>query len=351
MRELLNQLCTLNGVSGDEEHVRDFILDEIRSYADTVRVDVLGNLIVTKKGKASAPSHLMLCAHMDEVGIIVTHITDEGYLKFDFVGGVDRRVVIGKSVSLGDNHTMGVIGIKAYHLVSRDEEKKIPKTSTFYIDIGADSREEAEEKVTLGTYGTFVTECETMGDGLFKAKAIDDRLGCAIMMELLKEELPMDVTFAFTAQEEVGTRGAFAAAFSVKPEIALVLETTTAADLPAVPDQQKVCKVGNGPVISYMDGSTIYNRPLYERLRTIAERETIPWQTKEYLSGGNDSRAIQRTRDGVRVCVISAPIRYLHAPASVGSWSDFEYCLSLTRFFIADVAESLEEMRDKHGNF
>lgn len=349
MKKQLNQLCMLNGVSGDEERVRDFILEEIRPYVDSVRVDALGSLIVTKRGKKSAPNHLMLCAHMDEVGIIVTSITDEGYLKFDFVGGVDRRVAIGKPVSLGDDHVQGVIGLKAYHLVSREDEKKIPKTTAFYIDIGADTREEAEAKVPLGTYGTFVTQCEDMGDGLFKAKAIDDRLGCAIMIALLKEELPMDVTFAFTAQEEVGTRGAFGVAFSVTPEIALVLETTTAADLPAIPNHKKVCKVGNGPVISYMDGSTIYNRPLYEKLRTIAEENNIPWQTKEYVAGGNDSRAIQRTKDGIRVCVISAAIRYLHAPASVGSWADFEHCLSLTRYFIADIAENLSETRDENG--
>ncbi len=339
MREYLDQLCRIPGVSGDEERVCDYIQCQLAPYADEMRVDALGNLIVTKKGKKSAKNHLLLCAHMDEVGVIVTAITDEGYLKFDFVGGVDRRVTIGKPVLMGDNQIPGVIGLKAYHLVSREEEKNIPKTESFYIDIGAKNKEEAENLVALGCYGVFDTNPEDFGDGLYKARAIDDRLGCAIMMELIKEDLPMDVTFAFTAQEEVGTRGAFGAAFSVKPQVALVLETTTAADLPSVENKQKVCKLGGGAVISYMDGATIYDRGLYDMLRNLADENQIPWQTKEYLAGGNDARTIQRSREGVRVAAVSAPIRYLHAPASVGSFQDFQDCLSLARHFIAHVAK------------
>ena len=144
-------------------------------------------------------------------------------------------------------------------------------------------------------------------NAMLKAKAIDDRIGCAIMLSLLKEELPMDVTFAFTAQEEVGTRGAFAAAFSVKPDIALVLETTTAADLPGVEDHRKVCAPGKGPVISYMDGATIYDRGLFRTLTRLAEEHDVPWQTKEYIAGGNDARTIQRSRAGVRVAALLPP--------------------------------------------
>lgn len=159
----------------------------------------------------------MLAAHMDEVGVIITRITDDGFLKFDFVGGVDRRVAIGKPVVIGHNKVPGVIGLKAVHLVSREERKKAPKTESLYIDIGAKDKESAEKLVELGDYGAFVCQPEEFGDGLFKARAIDDRVGCAIMLKLLEEDLPLDVTFAFTAQEEVGTRGAFGAAFSVTP--------------------------------------------------------------------------------------------------------------------------------------
>lgn len=338
MRELLKELCELNGVSGDEGAVRDFIRAQAQPYADSIRTDALGNLIVFKKGKKATGNRLLLAAHMDEVGLIVTRATEDGFLRFDFVGGVDRRVALGKPVVLGPQKIPGVIGMKAIHMLSKEDMKKVPKTESLYIDIGASSREEAEEMAEPGTYGAFVCEGEPLGNGFFKAKAIDDRVGCAIMLKLLQEELPLDVTFAFTAQEEVGTRGAFAAAFSVTPEVALVLETTTAADSPAVEEHRKVCAPGKGPVISYMDGSTIYDRGLFEDLRRLAEDNHIPWQTKEYLAGGNDARTIQRTKAGVRVAAMSAAVRYLHAPASVGSTADFENMLKLTRLFLADQA-------------
>ena len=341
MLEQLKTLCALNGVSGDEGAVRDYIRREAEPYADSIRTDAMGNLIVHKKGKKSTGNKLLLAAHMDEVGVIVTGITEQGFLRFDFVGGVDRRVALGKPVVLGDARVPGIIGLKAIHLVSRDEMKKVPKTDSLYIDIGAKDKEAAEQLVELGTYGSFVTDPEVFGGGMFKAKAIDDRVGCAIMLALLKEELPLDVTFAFTAQEEVGTRGAFAAAFSITPEVALVLETTTAADLPDVSGAQRVCAPGKGPVISYMDGATIYDRGLFEALRGLAETNGIPWQTKEYIAGGNDARTIQRTKSGVRVAAMSAAVRYLHAPASVANLQDFEDMLRLTRLFLAYVAEQL----------
>ena len=280
MLELLKELCRLNGVSGAEDPVRNFIQTQAQPYADSLRSDALGNLIVFKRGKKSTGNKLLLAAHMDEVGVIVTRITEEGFLKFDFVGGVDRRVAIGKPVVLGENEIPGLIGLKAIHLVSREEEEKVPKTDALYIDIGAKDREEAEKLVPPGTYGSFVGPPQEFGQGFLKAKAIDDRIGCAIMLELLKEDLPLDVTFAFTAQEEVGTRGAFGTAFSVSPEVALVLETTTAADLPGVEGARRVCAPGKGPVISYMDGATIYDRDLFENLRRLAEEHGIPWQTK-----------------------------------------------------------------------
>lgn len=341
MLELLKQLCRLDGVSGAEDRVRAFIRAQAEPWADSIRTDALGNLIVFKKGKKNTKSKLLLAAHMDEVGVIVTRITDEGFLKFDFVGGVDRRVAIGKPVRLGPEGVPGVIGLKAIHLVDREEEKKIPKTESLYLDVGAKDRESAEKLVSPGTYGSFLGEPEELGSGLLKAKAIDDRVGCAVMLSLLREDLPLDVTFAFTAQEEVGTRGAFGAAFSVKPEIALVLETTTAADLPGVEGAKRVCAVGKGPVISYMDGGAIYDRPLFEALRGLAEENHIPWQTKEYIAGGNDARTIQRSRAGVRVAALSAAVRYLHAPASVGSVEDFENLLRLTRLFLAEMAEQI----------
>ena len=340
MLNALKELCLLSGVSGNEDEVRRYLIDKIMPHADRFHVDPIGSLIVFKKGKKSTGNKLMLAAHMDEVGVIVTHITDDGFLKFDFVGGVDRRVAIGKPVVIGQNKIPGVIGLKAVHLTAKEERKKVPGTDSLYIDIGVRDKASAEKLVEPGDTGTFVCEPEEFGGGLFKARAIDDRIGCAVMLKLLEEELPLDVTFAFTAQEEVGTRGAFGAAFSVTPEIALVLETTTAADLPGVEGCRRVCAPGKGPVISYMDGGTIYDRALYGTLRRLAEDNHIPWQTKEYISGGNDARTIQRSRSGVRVAALSAAVRYLHAPASVGSTADFDNLLKLTRLFLEEIADS-----------
>lgn len=338
----IKTLCALPGVSGFEDGVRDYILQQAKPYVDEVTVDTMGNLILFKKGAKPTGNKLMLCAHMDEVGLMVTSITDEGYLKFDFVGGVDRRVAIGKRVLVGEKGIPGVIGIKAYHLVSREEEKTVPKTESLYIDIGAKDKETAQEQVSLGDYAMFESDWVTFGDGLVKAKALDDRVGCAVMLALLKEELPMDVTFAFTVQEEVGTRGAFGAAFRVTPEIALVLETTTAADIPSSAEHQQVCAPGKGPVVPFMDGGTIYDRGLFEQLRKLAQDNGIPWQTKHYVAGGTDARAVQRTKAGVRVAGMAAAVRYLHAPSSVGCIRDFEDMLRLTRLFVAQLAREGE---------
>lgn len=338
MLSLIKELCAQNGVSSFEEGVRAYLKEKAAFFATELRVDALGNLIVFKKGKKSTGNKLMLCAHMDEVGLIIQHITEDGYLKFLCVGGIDRRVLIGKSVFLGNCRIPGVIGLKAYHLVSREEEKKIPKLEDLYIDIGAKSREEAEQLVSIGDFAAFSDECVEFGNGFLKAKAIDDRVGCAILLKLMEQDLPMDCTFVFTVQEEVGTRGAFGAAFSVTPEIALIFEGTTAADSPSQPDHKKVCWPGKGPVLSLMDGGTIYDRTLFELLRTQAETHKIPWQVKHYLSGGTDAKAIQRTKAGVRVAGISAAVRYLHSPSSVAAIADFTHMLALGRYFIDAIA-------------
>jgi endoglucanase len=340
MIETLKTLCALSGVSSFEDPVREYLMEQARPYADQLRVDALGNLIVFKKGAKATGNKLMLCAHMDEVGLIIRQITEDGYLKFAPVGGIDRRVLLGKRVFVGWDRVPGVIGLKAIHLTSAEERGKVPRLEEFYLDIGALSREEAEGLVHLGDFAVFDPECLEYGDGMFKAKAIDDRVGCAVLLKLIQRELPMDCTFVFTVQEEVGTRGAFGAAFSVTPEIALVLETTTAADLPGIKGQRRVCAPGQGPVISLMDGGTIYDKELFRLLCHTADRIGVPWQVKHYIAGGNDARTVQRTKTGVRVAGLSAAVRYLHAPTSVGSIRDFEQMLALTAAFVDAVAGS-----------
>lgn len=339
MIERLKQLCSLSGVSSFEDAVRDYLLQQAAPHVDATRVDAMGNLILLKKGTKPTGNKLMLCAHMDEVGLMVRSITEDGYLKFVCVGGIDRRVLLGKQVRIGEKAVPGVIGLKAIHMTTAEERKKVPKLEDYYIDIGADSREEAETLVELGDPCVFVSDCVEFGDGFLKAKALDDRVGCAVLLELLRRELPMDVTFVFTVQEEVGTRGAFGAAFSVTPEIALVVEGTTAADAPTQDPQAQICWPGKGPVLSWMDGGTIYDRPLFETLRRLATEHQIPWQLKHGVVGSTDTKAIQRMKSGVRVAGLSAPVRYVHAPSSAVKIRDVEQVLELLWLFVQAVAQ------------
>ncbi len=339
LQEQLQVLCSLSGVSSREEAVRDYILSQAAPYADSCLVDTLGSLIVFKRGKKPTGNKLLLDAHMDEVGLMVREITEDGYLRFDCVGGIDRRVLPSKRVFVGENRIPGIIGMKPIHLTEGEERKKLPPLKEFYIDIGAESRESATALVEPGDVAVFSQETILFGNGMLKAKALDDRVGCAVMLTLIRETLPMDCTFVFSVQEEVGCRGAFGAAFSVAPEIALVLEGTTAADLPGVKPARRVCRCGGGAVVPFMDGGSIGDKGLYTLATRLAEENDIPWQTKEYISGGTDARSIQRTKQGARVLGISAPVRYLHSPSSVVKLSDVEAVLNLTRLMIGALAE------------
>jgi len=332
--QLTKALCALDGVSSYEDEVRDYIRKQLTPYAGEIGTDAVGNLLVFKKGRSRPKRPLMLCAHMDEVGLMVKSITEEGYLKFSFVGGIDRRVVIGKPVRVGPKKLPGVIGIKAYHLVSKEEEEKVPKVEELYIDIGAADKAAAEKLVSPGDVCAFAGEVVSFGQGFLKAKALDDRIGCAVLTALAMEALPEDVWFVFTAQEEVGARGAFGAAFGLKPELAIIVEGTTAADIPGVDAHRTVCAPGGGPVLPFMDGGTIYDRGVFEALVRTAEENGIPWQTKQFISGGTDASAVQRSRDGVRVGAVSAAVRYIHSPSSVAAEKDIEAMLALLKAYL-----------------
>lgn len=334
----LEELCLLCGASGNENAIRDYIYKKAQPYADSITVDPLGSLIVEKHGKNTPAKKLMISAHMDEVGMIVTYINDDGTIQIAPVGGVDADVVIGRPVIAGDNIN-GVIGAKPIHLLDSEQRKKWPKFSELYLDIGAENKKDAEKLIELGTYVHFLPSFTKMGSSKIRSKAIDDRIGCAIMLELLKEELPYDVTFAFLVQEEVGLRGAKAAAYSVNPDIAIVLEATTAADISGAVGDARVCSLGNGPVVSFMDRSTIYDRELYKLAFSAADELRIPCQTKTRIAGGNDSGAIHTSRGGVRTVAISAPCRYLHSPSCVADINDIENCLKLTRAMIEKAVQ------------
>ena len=339
MLDTMETLCCLDGVSGREDEVREYILERVMPFADEIRTDAMGNLMVFKKGAAKPKQRVMLAAHMDEVGLIITEITEDGYLRFDAVGGIDRRVLIGKRVFVGSVRTLGVIGSKAIHLTTAEQRKTLPKLSDMYIDIGAKDKAEAETLVQLGDTAAFDDSVIRFGDGFIKAKAIDDRVGCASMLELIESQLPCDCWFAFTVQEEVGCRGASVAARSIQPDVALILEGTTAADIPGVSGADRVCQLGKGVVIPYMDKGTIYDRELYGMLCRLAEENGISWQTKSRVAGGTDASAIQRSGAGVRVAAVSVAVRNIHSPASIVKAEECEAQLKLASLFLKEFAE------------
>lgn len=335
MIELLKTMCALPGASGCEDAVRAFVLERAKPFADEIKTDSIGNVMIFRKGRKALDRPVVVCAHMDEVGVIVKKITEDGMLKFGFVGGVDPRVAIGRAVRFGD--VQGVIGIKAVHLTTASERRTMPKTKELYIDIGAESRAAAQAKVQLGDYGVFDSAVVPFGDGLLKAKAIDDRVGCAALLKLLEDELPVDTWFCFTVQEETGLRGAATMAYALDPGFALVLEGTTAADLAEVTDGKAVCRVRGGVVLPIMDGATIYDAGLFELLRDACIKRGIPWQTKTRVSGGTDAGRIHKSRAGVRVCAAAAPVRYIHSPSSVAAISDCEAVLQAARAFLEEL--------------
>ncbi len=336
MLNTLKKLCLLNGVTSGEDTVREFIIGQIRPYIDEIRVDDLGNLIAFKKGKKRTP-RLMLAAHMDEVGFIVEKIEEGGYIRFLPIGGIDPRVCLGHKVLIGPKQIPGIIGLKAVHLVKTEERSQVPQFPQMYIDIGAEDKAEASKLVGIGDLITFGSEYYEFGDGMIKAKALDDRIGCAILIDLIKEELPIDVTFVFSAMEETGG-GVRAAAYSVAPDIALIFEATGSCDLSNVQGQKKGSIIGGGPVVYNREHKAIYDKKLFDELLELAKENGIPCQTKRMNSGGTDASKIQASRGGVRVAAIAPPIRYSHAASSVVKRTDIVNCEKLGRLFIEAVA-------------
>ncbi len=335
---MLKDLCLINGTSGDEGRVRDYIITQIKDYCE-YRVDNMGSIIAFKKGKKTPAKKISINAHMDEVGFIVTGITDDGYLRFTSVGGIDSRVCLDRIVSVGKNSVTGVIGDKAFHLLSSDEKDNCPGFDDLLIDIGATSKDEAEKYVSLGDFAYFESDYAELGNGYIKAKALDDRIGCMLMIELIQSELEYDTTFCFNVQEEVGLRGSKCTAFAVDADIAIVLESTTAADLDGVSGADRVCALGDGPVISFMDNRTIYDRELFELGFAVAKQNGIPVQTKTAVAGGNDAGAIQTSGDGVRVMAISLPTRYIHSGASVVKSSDIDETRRLLKKLLPKLSD------------
>lgn len=339
MLETLKTLCLINGTSGREEKVRDYILSRISDKAE-ITVDNMGNIIAFVRGRKEAKNKVMISAHMDEVGFIIRGITDDGFLKFTTVGGIDEKVIYARDLAVGEKEIPGVVCVRPIHLLEGDEKEKCPKTKDMTIDIGAENKEEAEKYVQVGDSAYFFSDYIEFGDGLIKSKAIDDRFGCAAMIKMIEDGVEYDTYFTFVTQEEIGLRGATAAAFTVAPDYAIVLESTTASDINDTDDINSVCKLGEGAVVSFMDRATLYDRDLFRFSKKVADENNIKWQTKTMVAGGNDAGAIHKSRRGVKTLAVSIPCRYIHSASSVAKKSDLQAVYDLTKKLSQEFANA-----------
>lgn len=337
MLNTIKELSLLCGTSGRENKIRDYIISKIEGKCE-YHTDVLGNITVFKKGRKTASHKVMLDAHMDEVGVIVTYITGDGMLKFSAVGEIDTKVLLARKI-IFENGTVGVVGIKPIHLSKGDEKTKIPDADSLYIDIGASSKEEAEKKVKIGETGVFISDFKEFGDNKIKGKALDDRVGCAILLDMIGSDLEYDAYFSFSVQEEIGLRGAAASAYSIDPEYAVVLETTTAADITDVPEHKKVCRLGEGAAVSFMDRSTLYSKELFDTAFRIAEEKGIKIQPKTVIAGGNNAGSIHKSRAGIKTITVNTPCRYLHSPSCVCDKNDIESARRLAEALLEEFAK------------
>ncbi len=319
---LLKTLTESSGLSGNEKEVRDIIISEIKDYCD-VKIDRLGNIIAYKEGRPNS-KRIMVTAHMDEVGLLVKEIDSSGLLKFLPVGGIDKRVLVSKTVLVGEDKIPGVIGAKPIHLQKRDEWSDALAIKDLYIDIGAKDKKDAEEYVNIGDYVTFESKYTEFGDKLVKAKALDNRVGCAILIDLIKSSENVSFYAVFTVMEELGLVGAGPAAYEVNPDISIILEGTLCYDIPKLESHLVPTYLGKGPAISLVDRTTLYDHKLRDRVVEIAEKNKIPYQYRKTAMGGNDSGSIQTSRDGSLTTTISVPCRNIHSPVSIMSMDDFE---------------------------
>ena len=335
---ILNKLSEARGVSGNEVEVRRIIRREAKKHADEITMDALGNLIAVRHGTSDLP-RLMVAAHMDEVGLMVSSIEKNGLLRFRKVGGIDDRVLPSATVRVGKDGVPGVIGAKPVHVQKPGERKKIITFDNMFIDIGAESKEQAEKSVELGDYATFDTQFSKMGDDRVKGKAFDDRAGCAQLLDLLAADHQVPLYAAFTVQEEIGLRGARVAAYRIDPDLALVLEGTTCADVPGAVEHGYSTTLGEGPALGLMDRTSIAHPGMLRELIRLAGEEDIPYQFRRSLAGGNDAGPIHLTRSGVPAATVSTPCRYIHSPVSMMKQSDYDDGLRLLKAFLHSIEE------------
>ncbi|HAF07767.1 MAG: Peptidase M42 family protein [candidate division TA06 bacterium 32_111] len=326
---ILKNLSEGFGPSGNESEVRDFIIETIKDHVDSLKIDRMGNIIAYKKGKSKKSKKVLLGAHMDEVGFMIKSIEESGILKFLPAGGIDKRVVIGKNVLIGKDKVKGVICYKPVHL-QRKDYNNIPDFNSLVIDIGSTEKKDAEKYVSVGDYAVFDTKFEKRGN-IIKGKSFDDRLGCAAIIEILKERYENDIYGVFFVQEEVGLRGSKASVFNIPSDYAIVLEGTSAADMPHSKDEPDYPKMGEGVVLTISDRSLFVDKELFRETVSCAKENRIKYQFKQPMVGGTDGGEIHKSREGVKTIVFAVPSRYIHSPVSFADLRDYRSMIDLTK--------------------
>jgi len=341
--ELLKKLCETPGVSGYEERIQKVVREEFEKITDEIKVDKLGNIIGIKKAtkitSGILPKKVMLAAHMDEIGFMVSFIDKDGFLRFAPVGGFDPRTLIAQRVVVhGDKDIGGVIGSKPLHILDEEERKKPTKIKDLFIDVGM-KKEEAEKIIEAGNFVTLDRNFKEINDKIVTAKAFDDRVGVYVMIESLKrvKDCQVDIYAVATVQEEVGLRGAIVSSFSIEPDVGIALDVTIASDLPGTKEEEMVSLLGGGTAISLMDSYTISNKKLVDFLRKIAEENKIKCQTDILLGGGTDAGAMQRSKSGVPACTVSIPTRYVHSVVEMCHKEDIENSILLVSKFLENA--------------
>ena len=331
--ELMRELSLAPGVSGSEEEIANIITRELEGVADKIEKDSMGNLIATKKGEKKAPT-VMLAAHMDEIGLMVRYIDDDGFIKFSNIGGINDQMLMNQTVtvhsSVGDA-IVGVIGSKPPHVTKPEERNKVVKADDMFIDIGAKDKEDAEKMVRIGDKMTFNSLFVEYPNNLIMGKALDNRVGCYVMMEVLKRvDTRATVYGVGTVQEEVGLKGAKTSAFKLNPDLAIALDVTLSGDHPGIKPEE--APVGKGPAIILADASgrgILTQQSVKDMLIKAGDEKEIPYQLEVSDGGTTDGTAIHLTREGIPTGVLSVPTRYIHTPVSVCSMDDIESTIQL----------------------
>lgn len=338
MIELVRDLSTFDGVPGFEGDVREYIKKRAEKLCQEVFCDTQGNLFAFKKGEYTPAHPIMLTAHMDEVGFLVKSITEDGMLRIVASGSVDPRVLIGRKMKVGKSKIAGVISLKAIHLTKPDERKKAPELKSLYIDIGADSKDEALKYVSVGDTAVFDSEFALMGSDCIKGKALDDRIGCAVLLKLMEHDIKYDAWFVFTAAEEIGARGAVNAVQRIDPGFIAAVDSTGAGDTADTPVHLRSCAMRDGAVISLIDRGTVFDRALREKVTAALDRRCIRWQYRTRSEGATDAMAhVYGT--GAKVFGLSTPVRYIHCACSVAYLPDIDAVLKAAGVFIEEAGD------------